>query len=320
MLSRHFLRVKVLQSLYAHKMANNISLDIAEKELNKSILETYDLEVYLYSALLEIRDIAENQIENAKDKFFPTEEEKNPNMRFVNNELFRQLSENIELKKAIENLKINWSEQKDMLKRVLNRFKDSNSYNEYMTKANLTYDDEKKVVVQLLKNYLLKNENFLDYLSELRLYWESDFQFIVLSFLKFIKEFKQTDGPAKSIVKTFDESEKGSRDFSIDLFRKCVTHYDEFDYLFEKHIENWDIDRLAFLDLLIIKMGVIELVYCPEVPIRVTLNEYIEMAKEFSTDRSKLFVNGLLDKFLIDLRASGKIRKLENEETESNNE
>jgi N utilization substance protein B len=316
MLSRHFLRVKVLQSLYAYKVAENSSLDIAEKDLIKSISETYDLEIYLYSSLLEMRDIAENQIEDAKGKFFPTEEEKNPNMRFVNNELFKQLAEKIELSKAIEKLKINWSDQKDLLKRILNKFKASNSYAEYMAKEEVTYEDDKKVVIQLLKNYLLKNESFLDYLAELKLYWESDFQYIGLSFLKFLKEFKQSDSPSKTITKSFGLDEKETRDFAIDLFRKCVTHFDEFDALFDKHIENWDKERMAFMDMLIIKIGLVELVYCPEIPIRVTLNEYIEMAKEFSTERSNLFVNGLLDRFLIDLRAAGKIRKLETEELE----
>ncbi|MBQ2397890.1 MAG: transcription antitermination factor NusB [Bacteroidales bacterium] len=316
MLSRHFLRVKVLQSLYAYIVTENSSLDIAEKELDKSISETYDLEVYLFSSLLEMRDIAENQIEDAKGKFFPTEEEKNPNMRFVNNELLRQLSENTELTKAIEKLKINWSDQRDLLKRILNKFKASNSYKDYMSKEEITYDDDKKAVIQLLKNYLLKNESFLDYLAELKLYWESDFQYVGLSFLKFLKEFKQSDSASKSITKSFGFDEKEIRDFALDLFRKCIGHYDEFDSMFDKHIENWDKERIAFMDTLIIKMGLVELVYCPEIPVRVTLNEYIEMAKEFSTERSNLFVNGLLDRFLIDLRASGKIRKLENEEKE----
>lgn len=316
MLSRHFLRVKVLQSLYAYIVTENSSLDIAEKELDKSISETYDLEVYLFSSLLEMRDIAENQIEDAKGKFFPTEEEKNPNMRFVNNELLHQLSENTELTKAIEKLKINWSDQRDLLKRILNKFKASNSYKDYMSKEEITYDDDKKAVIQLLKNYLLKNENFLDYLAELKLYWESDFQYVGLSFLKFLKEFKQSDSASKSITKSFGFDEKEIRDFALDLFRKCIGHYDEFDSMFDKHIENWDKERIAFMDTLIIKMGLVELVYCPEIPVRVTLNEYIEMAKEFSTERSNLFVNGLLDRFLIDLRASGKIRKLENEEKE----
>jgi N utilization substance protein B len=237
-------------------------------------------------------------------------------MRFVNNELFKQLAENIELSKAIEKLKINWSDQKDLLKRILNKFKASNSYAEYMAKEEVTYEDDKKVVIQLLKNYLLKNESFLDYLAELKLYWESDFQYIGLSFLKFLKEFKQSDSPSKTITKSFGLDEKETRDFAIDLFRKCVTHFDEFDALFDKHIENWDKERMAFMDMLIIKIGLVELVYCPEIPIRVTLNEYIEMAKEFSTERSNLFVNGLLDRFLIDLRAAGKIRKLETEELE----
>lgn len=316
MLSRHFLRVKVLQSLYAYIVTENSSLDIAEKELDKSISETYDLEVYLFSSLLEMRDIAENQIEDAKGKFFPTEEEKNPNMRFVNNELLHQLSENTELTKAIEKLKINWSDQRDLLKRILNKFKASNSYKDYMSKEEVNYEDDKKAVIQLLKNYLLKNESFLDYLAELKLYWESDFQYVGLSFLKFLKEFKQSDSASKSITKSFGFDEKEIRDFALDLFRKCVSHYDEFDSMFDKHIENWDKERIAFMDTLIIKMGLVELVYCPEIPVRVTLNEYIEMAKEFSTERSNLFVNGLLDRFLIDLRASGKIRKLENEEKE----
>lgn len=316
MLSRHFLRVKVLQSLYAYIVTENSSLDIAEKELDKSISETYDLEVYLFSSLLEMRDIAENQIEDAKGKFFPTEEEKNPNMRFVNNELLHQLSENTELTRAIEKLKINWSDQRDLLKRILNKFKASNSYKDYMSKEEITYDDDKKAVIQLLKNYLLKNESFLDYLAELKLYWESDFQYVGLSFLKFLKEFKQSDSASKSITKSFGFDEKEIRDFALDLFRKCIGHYDEFDSMFDKHIENWDKERIAFMDTLIIKMGLVELVYCPEIPVRVTLNEYIEMAKEFSTERSNLFVNGLLDRFLIDLRAAGKIRKLENEEKE----
>lgn len=316
MLSRHFLRVKVLQSLYAYIVTENSSLDIAEKELDKSISETYDLEVYLFSSLLEMRDIAENQIEDAKGKFFPTEEEKNPNMRFVNNELLHQLSENTELTKAIEKLKINWSDQRDLLKRILNKFKASNSYKDYMSKEEVNYEDDKKAVIQLLKNYLLKNESFLDYLAELKLYWESDFQYVGLSFLKFLKEFKQSDSASKSITKSFGFDEKEIRDFALDLFRKCIGHYDEFDSMFDKHIENWDKERIAFMDTLIIKMGLVELVYCPEIPVRVTLNEYIEMAKEFSTERSNLFVNGLLDRFLIDLRASGKIRKLENEEKE----
>ena len=113
----------------------------------------------------------------------------------------------------------------------------------------------------------------------------------------------------------FDEKTDDRKAFAVDLLTKTLAHYDEYDELFRKHVENWDMDRLAFLDRIIIKMGITELLYCPNIPVRVTMNEYIELAKEFSTERSKLFVNGLLDRFLIDLRAEGRIMKedIENE-------
>ena len=158
MLSRHFLRAKVLQQLYSCIVSEQNDIAIAEQDFLAGIEQTYKLEVYIFSAVLEIRDIAENQIEEAKTKFFPTEEELNPNMRFVNNALINQLRNNLEMTKAIDKLKINWVEQKDMLKNILNRFKESNSYKDYMSLENCSYEDEKKAVIQLMRNYLLKNE------------------------------------------------------------------------------------------------------------------------------------------------------------------
>ena len=116
----------------------------------------------------------------------------------------------------------------------------------------------------------------------------------------------------------FGDEKDDRKMFAIDLLRKCLTHFSEYDAMFLKHVENWDMERLAFLDRIIIKMGITELIYCPTVPVRVSMNEYIELAKEFSTERSKLFVNGLLDKFLVDLRAEGKIIKEETDREEKN--
>ena len=315
MLSRHFLRAKVLQQLYSCMMSGNKDVALAEQDLLEGIEQTYKLQVYIYSATLEIRDIAENQIEEAKTKFFPTEEELNPNMRFVTNPLFARLQENIELNKAVEKLKINWVEQKDMLKNIFNRFKNSDSYKKYMALENCTFEDHRKVVILMMKNYLLKNESFLDFLFEKQLYWESDFLFVGLTYLNYLKDYEEDALPHKPLFQMFDEKTDDRKAFAVDLLTKTLAHYDEYDELFRKHVENWDMDRLAFLDRIIIKMGITELLYCPNIPVRVTMNEYIELAKEFSTERSKLFVNGLLDRFLIDLRAEGRIMKedIENE-------
>jgi N utilization substance protein B len=318
MLSRHFLRAKVLQQLYSCIVSEQNDIAIAEQDFLAGIEQTYKLEVYIFSAVLEIRDIAENQIEEAKTKFFPTEEELNPNMRFVNNALINQLRNNLELTKAIDKLKINWVEQKDMLKNILNRFKESNSYKDYMSLENCSYEDEKKAVIQLMRNYLLKNESFLEFIFEKQLYWESDFMFVGLTFLNYLKEFKEDEGERKPLFQMFGDEKDDRKMFAIDLLRKCLTHFSEYDAMFLKHVENWDMERLAFLDRIIIKMGITELIYCPTVPVRVSMNEYIELAKEFSTERSKLFVNGLLDKFLVDLRAEGKIIKEETDREEKN--
>lgn len=314
MLSRHFLRVKVLQQLYACVTAEMEDVVRAEQGLLDSIEQTYNLEVYLLSAVLEIRDIAENQIEEAKNKFFPTEEEKNPNMRFVNNALIHQLQLNAELSKAVAKQKINWAEQRDMLKNILNRFKGSDTYKEYMSKPESSYEDEKMVVVRMMKNYLFKNEPFTEFLFEKQLGWEGDLQYVGMSFLNYLKDFSQEDGSAKPLFQMFDNDKDGRKEFAVDLLSKSLVHFSDYDDMFRKHVENWDMERLAFLDRLIIKMGITELIYCPSIPVRVTMNEYIELAKEFSTERSKLFVNGLLDKFLVDLRAAGKICKDEFEE------
>ncbi len=318
MLSRHFLRAKVLQQLYSCIVSEQNDIAIAEQDFLAGIEQTYKLEVYIFSAVLEIRDIAENQIEEAKTKFFPTEEELNPNMRFVNNALINQLRNNLELTKAIDKLKINWVEQKDMLKNIFNRFKDSNSYKDYMALENCSYEDEKKAVIQLMRNYLLKNESFLEFLFEKQLYWESDFMFVGLTFLNYLKEFKEDDSERKPLFQMFGDERDDRKIFATDLLRKCLTHFSEYDAMFLKHVENWDMERLAFLDRIIIKMGITELIYCPTVPVRVSMNEYIELAKEFSTERSKLFVNGLLDKFLVDLRAEGKIIKEDIDREEEN--
>ena len=205
MVSRHFLRVKVLQQLYACETAEMKDVVRAEQSLLESIEQTYNLEVYLLSAVLEIRDIAENQIEEAKNKFFPTEEEKNPNMRFVNNVLFHQLQLNAELCKAIDKLKINWSEQRDMLKNIFNRFKGSDTYKDYMSKPETSYEDEKMVVVRMMKNSLFKNEPFTEFLFEKYLGWEGDLQYVGMSFLNYLKDFSQEDGTETTIyAKDYD--------------------------------------------------------------------------------------------------------------------
>ena len=308
MLNRRILRVKAFKVLYGNVYSGAGSIVAAEKELLLSCEKCRDLYLFMLNLARALKAAEGESIAKRKNKFFPTEEDLNPNMRFVNNSLLRQLSENMELKGAVKRLKIDWNAEKDILRRVFNQFKNSDSYKEYMEKDVIGYEDDKQVVTRLFKNYMLKNEPFMDYLFGLQTSWESDFQFVGLSFIKYLKDFSQDDTAAKPLPDFFYTDEH-AREFVEDLFSKIMTHFDEYDQMIKKRVENWDMDRLAFLDILIIKMGLVELEYCPAIPVRVTMNEYIELAKEFSTDRSKLFVNGLLDKLLVDMRSMGRIRK-----------
>ena len=305
MLNRHFLRAKVLQSLYAFQLNDCSDIKGHKKNLIDSIHGLFDLQTYLFSALLELHNMACDKIENDKVKLLPTQDDLNPNLKFVNNDFFKLLIEDEILNTRISRLKINWAEDKDLFKSIFKRFQASESYKKYMACEKGDMASEKLIIVQLFKNYLICNEQFFDLLCEKKLEWENDYDIMAQYSLKRLKEYKGS----------LDEENEESfdRNFIMSLFLNTIEHDSEFMELIDARIQNWDSERVALMDILIIKMGIAELIYCPEIPVNVTLNEYVELAKEFSTAKSKLFVNGLLDKLMVDLRSKGMIKKIETE-------
>lgn len=316
MLNRHFFRAKALQALYAYQVSNSSDILDAEKKLLVSLEKLSNLQVYLFSAILEIRSIALEQIEEAKQKYYPSEEELNPSLRFVENKMLSQLVDNADLTREIVRLKVNWSDSREVIKNIFTKFKNSESYKNYMNSQEESYDADKLLIVQLFKNYIIKNEQLYDIICELELNWECDYEILTQYLIKYLKDFKVEDTTLKRLLKVFDDSKEDlgletDKEFLLKIFRKTVEQNVDLEQMIEKRIQNWEVERLAILDILIIKMGLVELMYCPTIPIRVTLNEYIELSKEFSTEKSKLFVNGLLDKLVVDLRSLGKIKKID---------
>lgn len=316
MLNRHFFRAKALQALYAYQVSNSSDILDAEKKLLVSLEKLSNLQVYLFSAILEIRSIALEQIEEAKQKYYPSEEELNPSLKFVENKMLSQLVDNADLTREIVRLKVNWSDSREVIKNIFTKFKNSESYKNYMNSQEESYDADKLLIVQLFKNYIIKNEQLYDIICELELNWECDYEILTQYLIKYLKDFKEEDNTLKRLLKVFDDSKEDlgletDKEFLLKIFRKTVEQNADLEQMIEKRIQNWEVERLAILDILIIKMGLVELMYCPTIPIRVTLNEYIELSKEFSTEKSKLFVNGLLDKLVVDLRSLGKIKKID---------
>ena len=308
MLNRHFLRAKVLQLLYAFQINDCSDVEGHKKKLIDSFRHLVDLQTYLFSALMEFHSIAYDKMDDNKQKMLPTPEDLNPNLKFLENEFFKMLFEDKGLTDRVKKLKINWSEEKDILRNIFKRFMESDSYKNYMNSSKIDFVSERLIVVQLFKNYLISNEQFFDMLCEKKLEWESDYDVIAQNALKYLKEYE-----GKSDIK-LDES--FDIEFITGLFLNTINNDLEFKELIDSRIQNWDLDRIALMDVIIIKMGLAELIYCPEIPVNVTLNEYVELAKEFSTQKSKLFVNGLLDKLMVDLRSKGKIKKFETQEEE----
>lgn len=318
MLNRHFLRAKVLQSLYAYHTAGRNDIEAQEKWMFANIDEMFDLEVYLLSIIFEIKDIALEIIEEGKNKFRPTEEEKNPSYRFVENPMFDRMAECEQLTKAIKRLRVNWHDQDELLRQIFLRFKASDSYKEYMQSEEVTFEQHRRAIVQLFKNYIIRDSNFYELLIEKKFSWEDDYEYLCQVVIVLLRNWEETDCKDKLLSTPFDKKMDNAietdQEYMSNLFRNTINHWEEYDKLINCRILNWDMDRIAFLDIIILKMAITEFLYCPTIPLRVTLNEYIELSKEFSTEKSRLFVNGILDRIVVDLRTENKIHKINDDE------
>jgi N utilization substance protein B len=314
MLSRRHLRIKVMQALYAHFQIEDSTVILSEKKLVSNIESIYDLYIHFLSAIIEVKDIAHNILEDARQKFLPTEEDLNPNTRFVHNLFISQLDNNVDLRKNINRLKINWSDDKDLFRKIFLSFRESEEYKSYMKASASGYKEDKEITVKLLSNFLLANEAFVSLFEEKNLYWADDMDTAVMMILKTIKKWNKSYNEYQLLppllVSPDEEGDDLIDDFVLKLFRKTIIHSDEFDALIAKYAANWELERIAILDVILFKMALTEFIEFPSIPVKVTINEYIEISKEYSTPKSKQFINGLLDKMSADMKKEGRIKKM----------
>ncbi|MEI6123644.1 MAG: transcription antitermination factor NusB [Bacteroidota bacterium] len=302
-----------MQALYAFFQSNSERVDIAEKNLLKNINAIYDLYIWQISYLLELVDFAHENIENSKNKYFPTNEEANPNMRFVNNFLIAKFADNPDYLRKRDTLKINWADQKDMIRRNYQQIRESNFFVAYMAAPTANPDADLKVLEDILDTLFVENEELQQYFEEKNVFWADDFDIACFMLAKTIKQFKNTNQTIDFLPKLFgngtDNDEQEETRFIRDLFCKTIMHREEFEDLIETKVDNWEIDRIAMIDSLLLKMALTEFVDFESIPTKVTINEYIDISKMYSTPKSKIFINGILDKLLFDLLEKNKIKK-----------
>jgi N utilization substance protein B len=298
-----------MQALFAYQRSGGAELAVGEKLLKLSLDKIYDLYIHQLSLLTEIHTFAARQIDEAKNKMMPSEADLNPNLRFLENRVLLQLKNNPQLQKQVAARKISWAEHLELIRRIYGTFKESEEFVEYMNGPQPTYKEERRIVYKLYEEYLLVNEHLQSIFEEKSMFWVNDFEQVSAMVVRTISDFKQDDdsgGPLPSIY-TDEEEDK---QFVLDLFRKTATHNGEYQKMVEEKLENWDLDRIASTDILLMKMALCEFLNIHSVPTKVTMNEYIEIAKEYSTPKSHVFINGILDKLLIELKAEKKIKKM----------
>ncbi len=307
MISRRIIRTKVLQMLYAYYSSEEKSLSKTEKDLFFGINKSYDLYHFLMALVSEIADYAENRIEIKKRKHQPTYEDLHPNTKFITNQVIQQLRSNRQLNAYLDQRKLNWSDNPELIKELYLIMIETDLYKNYMADDNRSFLDDRKFIEKLFSKIILIAEDLYIVLEEKSIFWNDDIEFVISMIAKTIKGFNELTGSDFNLMPLYKDVD--DRDFTKDLLRKSIINHDEVRGLINEHAQNWDMDRIAFMDILIMQLAITEFLYFPSIPTKVSMNEYIELSKYYSTDKSRNFVNGILDKTLKELRKTNRINK-----------
>lgn len=306
MISRRLIRIKIVQVLYSYFTNDKSSLDSAEKEMHLSIKKTYDLYHYFLLLLLNVADYAQERIDIAKEKRLPTFDDLHPNTRFVDNKVIHLIRNSGEFNKYISQNKISWTEHHEIIKNLHQKITESSYFEAYMKGIEPDFETQKKLFIDIYANEFEGWELLYQIVEELSIFWNDDIEFVISMIIKSIEKFREGDkeGKLMSLYKNDEDKEFGKV-----LLRKSILKHDQFRTIIDQYTKNWEIERIAVMDIIIMIAALTEITEFPSIPIKVTLNEYIDIARFYSTSKSNEFVNGILDKIVIDLKKEDKIVK-----------
>ena len=307
MINRVLIRLKIIQIVYAYYQNGSKNLDAAEKELFFSLSKAYDLYNYLLMLMIAVTNYAQKRIDAGKSKLAPTAEELYPNMKFVENKFIAQLEVNDQLVDFIVNQKRSWANDEDFVKALYDQIVASDIYKEYMASSDNSYDADRELWRKLYKTFVFNNEALDALLEDQSLYWNDDKEVVDTFVLKTIKRFDAKNGAKQPLLPEFKDEE--DREFARRLFRRAILNADYYRHLIGENTRNWDLDRVAFMDVIVMQCALAEILSFPNIPVSVSLNEYVDIAKVYSTPKSGSFVNGTLDGIVNQLKKDGKLTK-----------
>jgi N utilization substance protein B len=296
-----------MMALYAFNRREDGNLEQAEKELMFSIGKTYDLYHLLLLLVLEVADVAAEKIDQALQKNIPTEEDLNPKRKFVDNQVIAQLRNNKALNSYLSSKKLSWSNYPHIPRILYNKMLAWKKYEVYMAGDDNGYVSDRKFVINLISELFALSDDLEANFEEQSIYWNDDTEYVIVMIEKTLKRFKSGSGEDMELMPLFKNIE--DEEFVKLLFRKAVLHAGECTKLIDSNTTNWEVERIALMDIIVMQLAITEILEFQEIPVKVTLNEYIEIAKYYCTSKSSTFVNGILDNIVKEIREEGRFNK-----------
>ncbi|MEP3837049.1 MAG: transcription antitermination factor NusB [Algibacter sp.] len=309
MLNRRHIRVKVMQTMYAFKGSESDDFSKDQKFLLYSIDNMYNLYLLLISLLIEVQKRAENDLKKKQNKHLATKEDKDPNRKFINNQILKSLKENLPLADQLKAHNINnWDLDGEYVDLIFKDILASDLYKVYMQTRVSDFKEDKNFLVDVFKDIIAPNEKLYDYMEDKNLTWLDDLPTVNTTILKLLRKVKETSPENYFTPKLYKDID--DKQFAIDLFKKTLLKSTAINTEIDQKTKNWDSDRIATVDYVLLQMAICELNNFPSIPVKVTINEYLEISKEYSTPKSSIFINGILDKLVKEYEASGELNKI----------
>ncbi len=306
MLSRRLLRIKAIKSLYAHFKSETETLKGSEKNLALAIDKVYQLYHLVMELPVEVKRYAEDRIELGRQKKLPTAADLKPNLKFVTNRAILQIEQSDALNAYTQKNALNWRQYPEVVKGLYNDLIKSEFYKSYMTSGQDSYKEDIKLLEKFFTDLVSDNEAVEAALEEMSIFWADDLDFSLIMVLRTLSSMRERDTDVPLLPKYKNDDD---REFAEELYRRALINYKEYLTYVERFTENWDVERIAFMDNLIMVTAMAELLTFPSIPVKVTLDEYIELAKYYSTPGSGTFINGILDKIVEQLETEGRLNK-----------
>lgn len=293
--------MQALYSFFQHEKADMVQF---EKGLFKSLDKIFELYLSILALIMDLHHVALVVLDENKNKRLPSASDLNPSLKFVNNRLLLEMEKNKDLSAQIEKRKISWQSDFDVVRKIYNEIRNSEAHKAYIESPASSVEEDREYIISIVTDFLSENDVLASLFEEKNIHWADD---AFVAFNSVIRNLELFEGDFQVLPLLKDE--KDDLEFMSQLFRKTIQYKSQFEELIDRHTRNWDLERIASMDMLLMEMALAEILYIPNVPVKASLNEYIDISKEYSTPNSKTFVNGVLDKIIAELRRDNKIEK-----------